>query len=46
MNVGGGQEKLDLLAVDDDVIVASEAGGSASRSKYRLLVRKKMGQKM
>lgn len=42
MSVGEGQEKLDLLALDDIFLVVSEAGGPVSRAKYRLWVRKKM----
>lgn len=45
VNVGGGQEDLQVLALDDELLVASEArpseaGTASSRAvKYRLLVR-------
>lgn len=45
VDVGGGQEDLEVLALDDQLLVASEAGRSKAGTarpqavKYRLLVR-------
>lgn len=44
LDVGGAQEGLDILATDDDLLVASEsrrapAGREGGVVKYRLLVR-------
>lgn len=40
MDIGRGKEELDLVALDDQLLVASTGRGGVPVLKYRLFVRK------